>query len=79
MDRRTMHIEGGNWDEDAQQRFDELQKDRQLHFARFCWTRMHETAPSGKTWATVFHEKEGMTLKQFKDMKDEDKQRKREG
>jgi len=76
VDRPIMHIEGGNWDEEAQEAFDLLQEDRRLHFARFCWKRMHQEAPSGKTWAKVFHEKEGLTLQQFKEERDEDKQRK---
>ena len=64
--RQVMHIEGGKWDDKAQAEFDQLQKDRQLYFARFCWKRRHQLAPSGKTWGQVFESKEGLTLDQFK-------------
>ncbi len=70
--RQVMHIEGGNWDEEAQANFDLLQKDRQLHFARYCWKRRHQLAPSGKTWGQVFENKEGLTLDQFKINKEQE-------
>jgi hypothetical protein len=70
--RRAIHIEGGNWDAEAQANFDQLQKERQLHFARFCWKRRHQLSPSGKTWGQVFESKEGLTLDQFKTNKEQE-------
>jgi hypothetical protein len=44
----------------------ELQEDLILHFARFCWVRRYEEAPSGGTWGDVFEGKAGMTLDQYR-------------
>jgi hypothetical protein len=43
---------------------------RRFYFAKFCAARANQLAPSGLTWADVFHKKEGLTLKQFKDKVD---------
>ena len=76
MDRRIIYIETGNplfkWTEEKQKAFDEQQKHKQLCLARFCWVNANVLTPSGKTWAKVFEEKEGMTLTQFKLLKEQE-------
>ena len=44
----------------------EQQEYRRLCFARHCWRRRHQQAPSGRTWAEVFKQLEGMTLEEYK-------------
>ncbi len=51
----------------------ELYEDLILHFARFCWVRQNDRAPSGKLWRDVFTDKSGMTLYQYKEHRDERK------
>ena len=47
-----------------------------LCFARYCWPRRNTLAPSGKqTWGDAFQAMSGMTLYEYRDMKNEDKQR----
>ena len=47
--------------------------DMRLHMARWVWTRQHEQSPSGKTWAEVFHKMFGMTILQFREMMDRER------
>jgi len=56
--------------EHTKERSAELHKDLILHFARFCWINQTKKAPSGKLWRDVFTEKSGMTLYQYKELKD---------
>ena len=50
-------------------------------FARYCWPRRNQEAPSGKgTWGDSFESKFGMTLYEYKDkVNNEDKQREGKG
>lgn len=49
------------------EKFAQLQEERRLHFARFCWVNRRKMAPSGKgTWGDIFYQKEGLTLDEFK-------------
>ena len=49
----------------------ELQEDLILHFARFCWVKRHDSAPSGITWGQVFENKTGLTLDQYRIKREE--------
>ena len=42
-----------------------------LQFARHVWPRMNDKAPSGRTWATVFHEAHGISIYKFKELMEE--------
>lgn len=51
-------------------------KDRQYHFARFCWVRQNKIAPKSKlTWGQVFERNEGLTLHQYANLKMKEKLR----
>ena len=43
-----------------------------LHMARFVWPRMDQKAPSGRTWATVFHEAHQISIYKFKELMEMD-------
>jgi hypothetical protein len=53
-----------------QAKFNRQQSMRRFYFAKFCAERKYQVAPSGLTWAEVFHKKEGLTLEQFKEKVD---------
>ena len=55
--------------EHTRERSAELYDDLILHFARFCWRNQHKRAPSGKLWRDVFQDKSGMTLYQYKELR----------
>ena len=50
--------------------FKRLQSMRRFYFAQYCGERAYQKAPSGLTWAEVFHKKEGLTLAEFKEKVD---------
>ena len=56
--------------------FDREQAHRRHCFAKFCAQHRNELAPSGITWADVFLNKEGMTLRQYKEKLDAHRKRK---
>jgi len=41
------------------------QEHRQLCFARYCWVRRGQVAPSGLFWEESFENREGISLSQY--------------
>ena len=41
------------------------QEHRQLCFARYCWVRRGQVAPSGALWEEAFEKREGISLSQY--------------
>lgn len=61
-----------------QAKYDQEQADRRLHWARHCWRRRHQLSPNGLNFAQLFHKTEGITLEQFKEIKDEEKRKQKD-
>ena len=51
-------------------------KDKQYHFARFCWVNRNRKAPkSGVTWGELFERKEGINLHRYANLRMKEKLR----
>ncbi len=62
---------GTKFDEEREK----LNEERQYYFARFCWKYQKYTTPSAKrTWGELFEKKEGMTLQQYQQLREQIKE-----